>query len=341
MKTYRSLTQEEIQQLKERSCTAVDWDEIEVVENFKTDYIYHTRFSGKVRLGVFEDEFTLAGGMRKHSGLYHATLHNVTVGDNCCIENIKNYIANYIIGDYAFIENVDIILVDGRSKFGNGVEVAVLNETGGREVPIHDRLSAHQAYILALYRHRPELICRMKAIIDRYAEENTSDTGTIGHHVTIVDAGYIKNVRIGDYCKIEGAGRLKNGSLNSNEQAPIHIGYGVVCDDFIISSGSNVEDGTMLTRCFISQACHLGHNYSASDSLIFSNCQEENGEACAIFAGPFTVTHHKSTLLIAGMFSFMNAGSGSNQSNHMYKLGPIHQGAMERGAKTTSDSYIL
>ena len=45
------------------------------------------------------------------------------------------------------------------------------------------------------------------------------------------------------------------------------------------------------------------------------------------------MTHHKSTLLIAGMFSFMNAGSGSNQSNHMYKLGPIHQGAMERGAK--------
>ena len=41
------------------------------------------------------------------------------------------------------------------------------------------------------------------------------------------------------------------------------------------------------------------------------------------------------------MFSFMNAGSGSNQSNHMYKLGPIHQGALERGAKTTSDSYIL
>ena len=97
----------------------------------------------------------------------------------------------------------------------------------------------------------------------------------------------------------------------------------------------------MLTRCFIGQACRLGHNYSASDSLFFSNCQGENGEACAIFAGPYTVTHHKSTLLIAGMFSFMNAGSGSNQSNHMYKLGPIHQGTMERGAKTTSDSYIL
>jgi hypothetical protein len=66
-----------------------------------------------------------------------------------------------------------------------------------------------------------------------------------------------------------------------------------------------------------------------------------HGEACSIFAGPYTVTHHKSTLLIAGIFSFMNAGSGSNQSNHMYKLGPIHQGIMERGSKTTSDSFLL
>ncbi len=341
MNDYRKLTAQEIQLLKEHSCTAENWADIEVAPDFTPDYIYYTRFSGKVRLGVFEGEFTLAGGMKKHAGLYHTTLHNVTVGDHCCIENVKNYIANYIIGDHVFIENVDIILVDGKSRFGNGVEVAVLNETGGREVMIHDRLSAHQAYIMALYRHRPVLIERMKDIIEKYAEENASEMGTIGNHVTIVDSGYIKNVKIGDYCKIEGAGRLKNGSLNSNEHAPIHMGYGVVCDDFIISSGSHVEDGTMLTRCFIGQACHLGHNYSASDSLFFSNCQEENGEACAIFAGPFTVTHHKSTLLIAGMFSFMNAGSGSNQSNHMYKLGPIHQGAMERGAKTTSDSYIL
>lgn len=341
MKNYRSLTNEEINRLEAQACSASDWNDVQVDEHFIPDYVHHARFSGKVRLGVFEYEFALPGGICKHAGLSYVTLHNVTVGDNCCIENVKNYIANYEIGAYTFIENVDIILVDKKSRFGNGVEVSVLNETGGREVMIHDRLSAHQAYIMALYRHRPQLIERMKALIEAYADEHASDVGTIGSHVTIVNSGYIKNVRIGDYCEIEGAGRLKNGSINSNVADPVHIGYGVVCDDFIISSGSHIEDGTMITRCFVGQACHMGHNYSASDSLFFSNCQEENGEACAIFAGPFTVTHHKSTLLIAGMFSFMNAGSGSNQSNHMYKLGPIHQGALERGAKTTSDSYIL
>lgn len=341
MRNYRALTSEEIKRLEAQACTATDWNEVQVAEGFTPEYIHHTRFSGKVRLGVFEGEFRLAGGVRKHAGLSYVTLHNVTVGDNCFIENVKNYIANYEIGESVFIENVDIILTDKKSRFGNGVEVSVLNETGGREVMIHDRLSAHQAYIMALYRHRPLLIERMKALIEAYAEAQASETGTIGNRVSIVNSGYIKNVRIGDCCEIEGAGRLKNGTINSNASDPVHIGYGVVCDDFIISSGAHIEDGTMITRCFVGQACRMGHNYSASDSLFFSNCQEENGEACAIFAGPFTVTHHKSTLLIAGMFSFMNAGSGSNQSNHMYKLGPIHQGAMERGAKTTSDSYIL
>ena len=338
---YRKLTEAEIAVLQSRMCSAADWSDVEVAEDFSPEYVYYTRFSGKVRLGRFRKVFEMAGGIRKHSGLYHATLHNVTVGDDCCIENVKNYIANYEIGHDCFIENVDIILTVGRSSFGNGIEVSVLNETGGREVMIHDHLSAHQAYIMALYRHRPDLISGLRRIIGNYVASVTSSTGTIAPHVTIVDAGYIKNVKIGEYCKIEGTARLKNGSINSNMNAPVHVGVGVIGDDFIICSGASVEDRSTISRCFIGQACHIGHTYSASDSLFFSNCHGENGEACAIFAGPFTVTHHKSTLLIAGMFSFMNAGSGSNQSNHMYKLGPIHQGIMERGAKTASDSYLL
>lgn len=341
MMKYRKLTQDEVLQLKTQMCSADCWDNIEVSEDFNADYVRHVRFSGNVRLGAFREDFELAGGIRKHSGIHYATLHNVTVGDNCYIKNVKNYIANYEIGPRVFIENVDIILTDGRSSFGNGVEVSVLNETGGREVVIFDRLSAQTAYVMAIYRHRPEMVARLRDVIMRYVEGVTSEVGYIGTGAFIVDSGYIKNVKVGDFCKIEGASRLKNGSINSNCHAPVHVGVNVIGDDFIICSGSNIEDGVTFSRCFIGQSCKLGHNYSASDSLFFGNCQGENGEACAIFAGPFTVTHHKSTLLIAGMFSFMNAGSGSNQSNHMYKLGPIHQGIMERGAKTSSDSYIL
>ncbi|MFA7583547.1 MAG: DUF4954 family protein [Proteiniphilum sp.] len=341
MHQQRNLTQREIEQLEKQGCSCLDWGQVTVKDGFDPSYVKNTQFSGKVSLGIFENWFELAGGLQKHTGINNAVIHNCNIGDNVVIENVQNYIANYRIGDHCFIQNVDVILVDGMTTFGNGVQVNVLNETGGREVHINDKLSAHFAYIYSLYRHRPVLIERMKAIIDFYCDKHASDRGTIGSHCKIVNVGYIKNVRIGEHCKITGAMKLKNGSINSNVHDPVYIGRNVIAEDFIVSSGSTIDGGSFITRCFVGQACHIDHGYSASDSLFFSNCQGENGEACALFAGPYTVTHHKSTLLIAGMFSFMNAGSGSNQSNHMYKLGPIHQGIIERGAKTTSNSYVL
>ena len=337
---YRKLTDKEIAQLSAAGCEAEDWGDV-YVDNSALEYVKNVRFSGTVRFGRFERVFELPGGLKKHSGLFNATLHNVTVGDDCLVENISNYIANYTIGHDSLLENVDLVVTEGPSTFGNGVEVSVLNETGGREVKIYDHLSAQVAYVMAMYRHRPESIQALYKMVDAYAESQKSATGSIGSHVVIRNTRYLCDVRIGDCAVISGVNRLRNGSVNSNEAAPVTISHGVIMDDFIVSSGSHITDNTTMSKCFVGQACHFGHSYSASDSLFFSNCQGENGEACAIFAGPFTVTHHKSTLLIAGNFSFMNAGSGSNQSNHMYKLGPIHQGILERGAKTSSDSYIL
>ena len=338
---YRSLTSAEIAQLEAQECSSTNWADVEVAEAFDARYVHDTRFSGHNRLGVFRREIELPGGLKVHAGIYHATLHNCEVGDDAHLYNIHNYIANYRIGRETCIENVNAILVDGRTTFGNGVRVPVMNEGGGREIPIFNELSASLAYILTLYRHRPAMIHEVERLIDAYAEEQASEVGFIGDHVRILNCGSIKNVKIGSYAELSGVSRLKNGTINSNESAPVRLGSGVKCVDFIIASGVEIGDSTLVDKCFVGQGCIFDKHYSAGESLFFSNCQGMHGEACAIFAGPYTVTHHKSTLLIAGMFSFLNAGSGSNQSNHMYKLGPIHQGIAERGAKTTSDSYLL
>ena len=338
---YRQLTSAEIAQLEAQGCSAENWAEVEVAQEFDPRYVRNTRFSGHNRLGVFRREIEMPGGLKVHSGIYNATLHNCEVGDDAHLYNIHNYIANYRIGRDTCIENVNAILVDGKTTFGNGVRVPVMNEGGGREIPIFNELSASLAYILTLYRHRPKMIHEVERLIDAYAETQASEVGYIGDHVRILNCGSIKNVKVGDYAELTGVSRLKNGTINSNEYAPVRLGSGVKCVDFIIASGVEIGDSTLVDKCFVGQGCVFDKHYSAGESLFFSNCQGMHGEACAIFAGPYTVTHHKSTLLIAGMFSFLNAGSGSNQSNHMYKLGPIHQGIAERGAKTTSDSYLL
>ena len=339
--SYRSLTAQEIAQLEAQGCTAKNWADIEVAEAFNPLFVRNANFSGKNKLGVFGKEIDLPGGLKIHSGIYNATIHNCEIGNDAHLFNIHNYIANYHIGANTCIENVNAILVDGKTTFGNGVRVPVMNEGGGREIPIFNELSASLAYILTLYRHRPAMIKELERQIDAYAEAHASDHGYIGDNVRILNCGSIKNVYIGDYAELSGVSRLKNGTVNSNQEAPVRLGSGVKCADFIIASGVEIGDSTLVDKCFVGQGCIFDKHYSAGESLFFSNCQGMHGEACAIFAGPYTVTHHKSTLLIAGMFSFLNAGSGSNQSNHMYKLGPIHQGIAERGAKTTSDSYLL
>ena len=85
---YRHLTEDEVLRLKSQSCLADDWGKVVVAEDFVTEFVHHTRFSGDVRLGVFQSEFTLPGGIKKHSGLRHVTLHNVTVGDNLSLIHI-------------------------------------------------------------------------------------------------------------------------------------------------------------------------------------------------------------------------------------------------------------
>ncbi len=338
---YRNLSIGEIRGLEAAGCRSSSWGSILVKEPFNAERIQNVTFSGTVKLGLFNGIARERCGLPLPHGIKNAHIHNCTIEDNVTITDITGFIANYDIGEGVVIRNCGHISTEGRTSFGNGTRVAVLNETGGREVPIWDRLSSHMAYIITLYRHRPAAIEIIEKLIDRYAESVKSERGVIGSGSYIAGCGTIKNVKIGNGSVIEDVSRLAEGSVNSSFKDPVYIGNDVIMDHFIICSGSKVTDAAVIDKCFIGQGCTLSKQYSAENSLFFSNCGGYHGEACSIFAGPYTVTHHKSTLLIAGIFSFMNAGSGSNQSNHMYKLGPIHQGIMERGSKTTSDSYVL
>ncbi len=340
-KLYRALYDEEIGQLVHQGCSSSDWSLVKVSNDFIPDNIENSKFTGHILLNSFNHSVKLLGGITFHSGIYNAWLHNCEVGKNALIHNVRSYIANYKIEEGVVIHNITTLAVDGETTFGNGVRVETINEGGGRELPMYDYLSTHVAYIMALYRHRPLLVSRLIEMVEQYSGFVKSDTGVIGAYSKIINCNTLLNIKTGPAALIDGAEKLKNGSINSNFEDPVVIGEGVMMEDFIVCSGSHINDATLISKCFIGQGCMLDKHYSAVNSLFFANCQGFHGEACSVFAGPYTVTHHKSTLLIAGMYSFLNAGSGSNQSNHLYKLGPIHQGIMERGAKTTSDSYVL
>ena len=337
---YRHLTQDEINKLIKNNCRCYDWNDIMVASNFTCDNILNVNFSGKIKLGVFNKKDIVLDGIVKHPGIFNASINNCTIGNDVYINQVRNYISNYIVEDDVIIEDVDILSVNEESTFGNGTVVSVLCETGGREIKICDFLSAQIAHVYVMYRDRTQTIAKLDGLVEAYAESVRSSVGRIGNNSMIVSTRMINNTKIGPYSRIVGASRLNNVSINSRKEAPTFIGNGVIIKDSIISTNCEVYDNALIYNCFIGQGCEIGEQFSAEQSLFFANCIGLHGEACAIFAGPYTVTHHKNTLLIAGMYSFMNAGSGTNFSNHMYKLGPIHQGILERGIKTASDSYV-
>ncbi len=337
--TWRALTDAEIAQLEQGGSCAEDWSRVRVREGFRPEHVAGCRFTGSVGLGAFRAPVGVAGA-HLPSGVYRSHLHDATVDDDALVADV-GLLSRYDVGRAACVSRTVELAVDEETSFGNGVEIEVLNEGGGREIVLFERLSAQFAYLMACYRHRPRLVEALHRMARDFAAQRRSDRGRVGAGAVVVGCGRVRNVAVGPAAILDGVARLENGTVASNEEAPTRVGTAVQAEDFIVQTGSEVDSGALLTQTFVGQGCRIGRQFSAEGCALFANCEGFHGEAISALAGPYSVTHHKSSILIAGVFSFYNAGSGTNQSNHMYKLGPVHQGVVERGSKTGSFSYLL
>lgn len=338
---YRNLTENEISTLQANSCWAEDWQRIEVSEDFEPRFFHGVMFYGDIRLGAFTNNVEVSRGFMKHAGVNNATLRNVTIGNNCLIENISGYINNYVIGDDCIISNVCTMETTDGATYGEGNLISVLNEVGDGNIILFHGLTSQIAALMVKHFHNRQLKDAIRRLIREEIERTSPDMATIGNRVKIVNTKEITNTVVYDDCEIAGAARLSDCTLMSNSEASVYIGTGVICENSIISNGSAITNSVKMQDCFVGEACKLSNGFTAAGSVFFANSYMANGEACAAFCGPFTASHHKSSLLIGGQFSFYNAGSATNFSNHAYKMGPMHYGILERGAKTASGAYIL
>ena len=339
-KDFRNLTNEEINFLKSQGCSSQSWEKI-LIKNVDLSRIKDVQFHGRVKIDALNGNVRYHKKLKVPASINRATLIDVFINGNVYINNIGRFIANYKIEKGVIIENAGSIYMEGKSSFGNGVETSPIMEGDGRSVKIFNRLNSHIAYLVAIYRHKKLMREKINTIIDDYTNQKTRKFGKIKKYAKIINARLIKNSLIDPYTTIENTDEINNTTVISTKECPSYIGTSVILKDSIVLKGADITDSTVIKKAFIGEGVRLARQFSCEDSLLFANCEGEHGEMFSIFAGPYTVTHHKATLLIASHFSFFNAGSGTNQSNHMYKLGPYHHGFMERGCKTGSNSYIL
>ena len=191
--TYRKLTDDEIALLEDNNCRADDWESVNVSDDFNPAYLRDVAFYGEVNLGDFDRNIEISPGFLKHSGIYRATLRNVTVGDNCLIENVNNYINNYTIGDNCYISNVATIETIEGTTYGQGNIISAGSPSGESNLMLFTRLNSQLAALMVKYSHDKELHTTLRKLIKDDIRAQQPERGTIGEGAKIVNTVEITN----------------------------------------------------------------------------------------------------------------------------------------------------
>ena len=309
MKQYRQLTSEEVLILKENSCWAEDWSRVVVADGFLPNFFHRVMFYGDIQLGTFDKQVEVSSGFTKHAGINDATLRNVTVGDNCLIEKVGNFINNYTIGADCYISNICTMETTEGATYGEGHLVSVLNEMGDGNVLLFTELNSQLAAFMVKHFNDRQLKETIHRMVKEDVKLTNPERGTIGNGVKIINTKEITNTVVCDECEISGASRLSDCTIMSSKDDSVYIGTGVICENSIISNGCSITNSVKMQDCFVGEACQITNGFTAEASIFFANSFMANGEACAAFCGPFSASHHKSSLLIGGEFMICNHGA--------------------------------
>ena len=224
----RKLNESEIAALKCQGCTAEEWQDINVADDFCTDHIHHTDFYGEVTLGAFHKTIELSKGFTKHSGIRRAMLRNCVIGNDC------------------LIEDVDCINTTPDASFGEGHIISVLNEVGDGNVMIFDGLNSQLASLMVKYEQDKAFTNIVRQLVTKSIVEHSLPITTIGNDVRITSVHDITNCHISDGCIIDGAFRLRDCTLKSIQGANVTIGVGVICQNSVIYNGSSITNASKL-----------------------------------------------------------------------------------------------
>ena len=316
--TYRKLTDEEILVLENNNCRADDWESVNVSDDFNPAYLRDVVFYGEIFLGDFDRNIEVSPSFLKHSGIYSATLRNVTIGDNCLIEHVNNYINNYTIGDNCYISNIATLETTEGTTYGQGNIISVVNSSSEGNVVLCTQLNSQLAALMVKYSHDKELRETLRNMARENIDTLLPERGIIGDGVKIVNTVEITNTILGDYCEVNGAARLSDTTVMGTADASVFIGTDVICENSIISDGASLLNHAIVQDCFIGEACKISNGFTAGQSVVFANSNLSKGEACAAFCGPFTTSLTKKVQLTDGMYGLYD--SFDDKVLHTYNL---------------------
>ncbi len=313
----RRLKPHEIEKLQSQGNAADDWGSVLVHSEFLTDFIWNNRFIGKCCIGIFNGLRCDTGlGFPIISGIYDSILIDATVCNECCIRNVRG-ISNYFVDSSALLYNIGTLSCSQSTTFGNGRELVVGIETGGREVLSFADLTIDYAYNVATSRINGDMY---KKFVNSFAEAAKTGYGIVGAMSRLVNCAQITDAIIGESAQCNNVTLINNVTLQSNADEPTIISHGAYLNNSCVQCGCHVTTMAIVDESILTEHSHVERHGKVTHSIIGPNTGIAEGEVTARIIGPFVGFHHQSMLIGAlwpegkGNVAF-GANIGSNHTS--------------------------
>ncbi|HIE05083.1 MAG TPA: DUF4954 family protein [Candidatus Latescibacteria bacterium] len=314
-----SLTREQISRLERNGNSAEDWSKVKVAEGFDPDRVRNCRFLGEVVLGRFRGTISL-GGTELPSGVYHSVVADSYIGNDALVQDVK-LLSRYVIRSKAVVLGCGTVFTEPGASFGNGEELPIAIETGGREVLTYAEIDVDVAETVASSRGDRELLSAYEEAVREYLEEARSDRGVVEVGAKVLGTGKVEGVYVGPYAVIDNARTVKNVTILSSEDEAVEISDGAYVVSSIVQWGCEVTSMAIVDTSVLTEHSHVERHGKVTESLVGPNTGVAEGEVTASLLGPFVGFHHQA-LLIAAFWpeGKGNVGYGADVgSNHTSK----------------------
>ncbi|MBI4335530.1 MAG: DUF4954 family protein [Candidatus Omnitrophica bacterium] len=313
-------TKDQIEQLKAQGNNADDWKKVKVAKGMDLSRIRRCYFQGDVTVGKLSGDVEVSDGVKLPAGLYNSIIVDSNIGDSVLIQDVMT-LSNYIVLDGAVLFNCGVVSAKDGLVFGNGSELPIAIETGGREVKSYAEITVDAAAKVAASRADKEFLKDYSEAVDKYIGKIKSDKGIIAQGAVVSNSGKVLDAYVGPHAVIDNARSVVNSMVLSNKEEETEISDGSYVKNSLIQWGSEVTSMAIVANSVLSEHSHVERHGKVTDSIIGANTGVAEGEVTACLVGPFVGFHHQS-LLIAAFWpeGKGNVGYGANVgSNHTSK----------------------
>ena len=317
----RSLTREEIAQLESRGNRSPDWGRVLAAEGFTPSFIASSVFIGDCVLGALGGEdVPVEAAVSLPGGIYDSTIVNSEIGHGCLVSRAA-VVSNYVLRERCVVFDVGAVTASRECAFGNGREIAIGIETGGREVLSYAEITIPVAAAVATRRGDREFLEAYREFVKSYIDACSAPFGVIERGGVIRHTATVENVYVGEGAVIDGATLVQNCTLLSTPDERTGISHGAYVRNSCLQYGCDVSSMAIVDDSVLTEHSHVERHGKVTQSIIGPNTGIAEGEVTASLVGPFVGFHHQS-MLIAALWpeGKGNVAYGANVgSNHTSK----------------------